>query len=104
MGFCVNLFTVDASFEMGPRGIFLTDGSFVIISRELVSFFDRNTCAWFAMAERERKRERERERERARARETGRGEITSSMKNSLGNSFKFFLKFCHCFSMKCFLE
>ena len=26
MGFCVNLLNVDASFEMGPRWIFLTDG------------------------------------------------------------------------------
>ena len=26
MGFCVNLFIVDASFEMGPRWIFLADG------------------------------------------------------------------------------
>ena len=32
MGFCVNLLNVDASFEMGPRWIFLTDGPFVIIS------------------------------------------------------------------------
>ena len=45
MGFCVNLFTVDASFEMGPRWIFLTDGPFVIISRELGLIFDKNTCA-----------------------------------------------------------
>ena len=45
MGFYVNLFTVDASFEMGPRWIFLTDGPFVIISRELGLNFDKNTCA-----------------------------------------------------------
>ena len=58
MGFCVNLFTVDASFEIGPRWIFLTYGPFVIISRELVLIFDKNTCYWFAVAERERGRER----------------------------------------------
>ena len=45
MGFYVNLFTVDANFEMGPRWIFLNDGPFVIISRELGLIFDKNTCA-----------------------------------------------------------
>ena len=45
MGFYVNLFTVDASFEMGPRWIFLTYGPFVIISREPGLIFDKNTCA-----------------------------------------------------------
>ena len=45
MGFCVNLLNVDASFEMGPRWIFLTDGPFVIISPELGLIFDKNTRA-----------------------------------------------------------
>ena len=76
MGFYVNLFTVDASFEMGPRWIFLNDGPFVIISRELGLIFDKNTCAWFAMAERQRERETERDiewqRETERDRETER--------------------------------
>ena len=58
MGFYVNLFTVDASFEMGPTWIFFTDGPFVITSHELGLIFDKNTCAWFAMVERERERER----------------------------------------------
>ena len=45
MGFYVNLFTVDASFEMGPTWIFFTDGPFVITSHELGLIFDKNTCA-----------------------------------------------------------
>ena len=45
MGFYVNLFTMDASFEMGPRWIFLTDGPFVIISPELGLIFDKNSRA-----------------------------------------------------------
>ena len=72
MGFYVNLFTVDASFEMGPRWIFLNDGPFVIISRELGLIFDKNACAWFAMAERQRERDRERQRVTERDRETQR--------------------------------
>ena len=68
MGFCVNLFTVDSSFEMGSRWIFLTDGPFVTISCELVLIFDKNTCARFAMAERKRERERKREGQRDRER------------------------------------
>ena len=71
MGFCVNLFTVDASFEMGPRWIFLTDGPFVTISRERVLIFDKNTCAWFAMPERRTEGQRERERKRESEREEG---------------------------------
>ena len=100
MGFCVNLFTVDASFEMGPRWIFLTDGPFVTISRERVLIFDKNTCAWFAMPERgtEGQREREREREKEREKE----EITSSRKNSLGKNFETFLEILSLFPYEMF--
>ena len=68
MGFCVNLFIADASFEMGPRWIFFTDGPFVTISREPILIFDKNICAWFAMPERGREGQRERKRERERER------------------------------------
>ena len=45
---------------------FLIDGQFVTISQELVLIFDKNTYAWFAMAEGAVEKERERERERER--------------------------------------
>ena len=56
MGFCVNLITVDANFEMGLWWIFFTDGQFLTVSRELVFIFDKITYAWFAMAEKEGER------------------------------------------------
>ena len=86
MGFYVNLFTVDASFEMGPRWIFLNDGPIVIISHELGLIFDKNTCAWFAMAERQREREtgrdREWQRETERDRETERHRDTETQREA----------------------
>ena len=45
MGFCVNLFTAGANFEIDTRWIFFTDGQFLTISRELVFFFDKITYA-----------------------------------------------------------
>ena len=54
---------------MGSRWIFLIDGPYVTISCEHVLIFDKNTCAWFAVAERKRDRDRDRERKRKGQRE-----------------------------------
>ena len=35
----MNLFNVDANFYMGPRWIFIIDGQFLTILRELISIF-----------------------------------------------------------------
>ena len=78
----VNLFTVDANFEMGPRCICFTDGQFLTISREI-------TYARFAMAEIER------------GRETGNYLVREKFfREKLG----VFLRFCHFFSTKYFLD
>ena len=60
MGFYVNLFTVDASFEMGPRWIF-----HVNLERERERERQRQR-------QRQRQRDRQRHRERQRQRETER--------------------------------
>ena len=78
----VNLFTVDANFEMGPRWIFFTDGQFLTISRKIA-------CARFAMAEIERGRER------------GNYLVREKFhREKLGD----FFRFCHLFYMKCFRD
>ena len=75
---------------------FLIDGQFVTISQELVLIFDKNTYAWFAMAEGAVEKEREREREKE--------DITPSSKTSTEKSFEIFLRFCHFFVMKYFSD
>ena len=68
MGFCVNLFTVDANFEMGPKWIFFTDGQF-FFHANLFSSFTRLLMLdlqWQRDGERECVRDRKRERERER--------------------------------------
>ena len=57
MGFCINLFTVDANFDMGPRSIFFTDGQFLTILREFVFIFANITSTSFAIAEKGREGE-----------------------------------------------
>ena len=86
MGFCINLFTVDANFDMGPRSIFFIDGQFLTILGEFVFIFANITYTWFAIAEKGRERV----------------EITSSGKNSPGTSYTLFLRFRHFFHIKCF--
>ena len=66
MGFCVNLFTVDANFEMGPKWIFFTDGQF-FFHANLFSSFTRLLMLdlqWQRDGERVCERQKERERER----------------------------------------
>ena len=100
MDFCVNLFTVDANFEMGPRWIFFYWWSifywWLLISRELVFIFHKITYAWFAMAERRRERVCEREKERERE------EIISLKKTSSGKIFKVFFKISSLFPYEMF--
>ena len=66
MGFYVNLFTVDASFEMGPRWIF-----HVNLERERQRERDRDRETE-RETERQRQRQRDRQRHRERQRETER--------------------------------
>ena len=95
MGFCVNLFTVDANFEMGPKWIFFTDGQF-FFHANLFSSFTRLLMLdlqWQRDGERECVRDRkERERE----------EITLLMKTSSGKILKVFFKISSLFPYEMF--
>ena len=100
MGLCVNLFTVDANFEMGPRWIFLRWSIFywwLLISCELVFIFHKFSYAWFAMAERRRERKCVREKREERERK-----LPQWRKLLQGKFEGFFLRFHHFFPIKCF--
>ena len=63
MGFCVNLFTVDENFEMGPRWIFLLMDNFLLMVTNFTGTCFHLSKDYLCLICNGRKRERERERE-----------------------------------------
>ena len=100
MGLCVNLFTVDKNFEMGPRWIFLLMVNFLLMFTNFMRTCFHLSQVYLCLICNGRETEREKVCEREERGE--REEITSLKKTSSGKVWRFFLRFHHFFPMKYF--
>ena len=84
MGFCVNLFTVDANFKVGPRCFFLLMVNFLLMVTNFTRTCFRLSQDYLCLISNSRETEREKVCERKEREEREREEITSLKKSSLG--------------------